>query len=100
MMKDIVMLILHGGASLDLDLPNQLQERCVLGGLLGNHEAIERFVRQRYIVVSPILRGASSNELGQEVQKYVREYLEKGLSDLGWSFVLNGTIPGITHRGQ
>jgi len=24
MMKDIVMLILHGGASLNLDLPNQL----------------------------------------------------------------------------
>jgi hypothetical protein len=45
MMKDIVMLIMHGGASLNVDLPNELQERCVLGGLLGNHEAIERFVR-------------------------------------------------------
>jgi hypothetical protein len=84
MMKDIVMLILHGGASLNVDLPNQLQERCVLGGLLGNHEAIERFVRQRYIVVSPILRGASSNELGQEVQKYVKGYLEEHLSEFGW----------------
>jgi hypothetical protein len=45
MMKDIVMLILHGGASLNVDLPNELQERCVLGGVLGNHEAIECFVR-------------------------------------------------------
>jgi hypothetical protein len=97
MMRDIVMLIMHGGASLNVDLPSQLQERCVLGGLLGNHEAIERFVRQRYIVVSPLLRGASSNELGQEVQKYVKEYLEKSLRNLGWSFVLNGTIPGISH---
>jgi hypothetical protein len=97
MMKDIVMLIMHGGASLNVDLPNELQERCVLGGLLGNHEAIERFVRQRYIVVSPILRGASSNELGQEVQKYVKSYLEKRLSKSGWKFNLNGTIPGISH---
>jgi hypothetical protein len=97
MMKDIVMLILHGGASLNVDLPNQLQERCVLGGLLGNHEAIDRFVRQRYIVVSPILRGASSNELGQEVQKYVKSYLEERLSKFGWKFNLNGTIPGISH---
>lgn len=97
MMKDIVMLIMHGGASLNVDLPNELQERCVLGGLLGNHEAIERFVRQRYIVVSPILRGASSNELGQEVQKYVKSYLEERLSKSGWKFNLNGTIPGISH---
>jgi hypothetical protein len=97
MMKDIVMLIMHGGASLNVDLPNELQERCVLGGLLGNHEAIERFVRQRYIVVSPILRGASSNELGQEVQKYVKSYLEEHLSEFGWRFNLNGTIPGISH---
>jgi hypothetical protein len=51
-------------------------------------------------VVSPLLRGASSNELGQEVQKYVKEYLEKSLSDLGWSFDLNGTIPGISHTGD
>jgi len=97
MMRDIVMLIMHGGASLNFNLPDQLQERCILGGLLGNHEAIERFVRQRYIVVSPILRGASSNELGQEVQKYVKSYLEERLSKFGWKFNLNGTIPGISH---
>ncbi len=95
-MRDVIMLILFGGASLNLHLPADLQERCTIGGLLGNHEAIERFVRQRYIVVSAILRGATSNELGQEMQKYVKEFLEDYFKDKGWNFTQNGTISGIS----
>jgi hypothetical protein len=95
-MKDVIMLILFGSAALNLDLPAELEERCTIGGLLGNHEAIARFVRQRYIVVSAILRGAISNELGQEMQKYVKEFLEDYFRGGGWSFRQNGTIPGIS----
>jgi hypothetical protein len=95
-MKDVIMLILFGSAALNLDLPAELEERCTIGGLLGNHEAIARFVRQRYIVVSAILRGAISNELGHEMQKYVKEFLEDYFRGGGWSFRQNGTIPGIS----
>ncbi len=76
-MRDVIMLILFGGASLNLHLPADLQERCTIGGLLGNHEAIERFVRQRYIMVSAILRGATSNELGQEMQKICKRFFRR-----------------------
>lgn len=43
MMKDIVMLIMHGGASLNVDLPNQLQERCILGGITGKPRSHRAF---------------------------------------------------------
>jgi tRNA A37 threonylcarbamoyltransferase TsaD len=43
MMKDIVMLIMHGGASLNVDLPNELQERCVLGGVTGKPRSHRAF---------------------------------------------------------
>lgn len=95
-MEDVITLILFGGAATDLNLPDDLMERCSVGGLLGNYEAIERFVRQRYIVVSAILRGATSNELGQEVQNYVTEFLNRRLGASGWHFTRNGTIPGIS----
>lgn len=75
LMEDVIMFILFGGAAVNLSLPPDLQERCTIGGLLGNCEAIERFVRQRYIVVSAILGGATSNELGQEIQNYVQDFL-------------------------
>jgi len=95
-MEDVIMLILFGDASVNLELPAELTERCSIGGLLGNHEAIEHFVRQRYILVSTILRGATSNELGQAVQNYVMEFLRKRFEPKGWNFTRNGTIAGIS----
>jgi hypothetical protein len=46
--------------------------------------------------VSAILRGATSNELGQEIQKYVKEFLEDYFKGRGWSFRQNATIPSIS----
>ncbi len=101
LIEDTIMLILFGGAALNLSLPAELQERCSVGGLLGDHEAIERFVRQRYIMVSAILRGATSNELGQEIQNYVIQFLTNRFPpETGWSFLRNGTIPGISQTGD
>jgi hypothetical protein len=99
-MQDVIMLILFGGAAINLDLPGELIENCSIGGLLGNREAIERFVCQRYIVVSAILRGATSNELGQAVQDYVIEFLRDRFNSKGWSFARNTVIPGISPSGD
>jgi hypothetical protein len=79
-------------------LPEVLRERCILGGLLGRKQELEEFVRQRYIWVSRITGGATSNRLGQLAQQYVREFLLQALPD--WTFISNGSIPGISHNEQ
>lgn len=64
-MKDVAMLILYGGVSLGNTLPAEIQEKCVIGDLIGKDEELTAFVRQNYIRVSRQLAGATANSLGQ-----------------------------------
>lgn len=98
-MHDVVMLLLHAGSSFGNTLPESEKSKCVIGSLIGDDDALERFVKQSYIRISSQLRGATSNALGQIAQDYVLEILKRELpAASGWSFHKNGSIPGISHN--
>ena len=95
-MEDVAMVLLHGGSATGVQLPEILLEKCILGSLIGRKEELEKFVKQRYILVSKITGGATSNALGQLAQDYVRDSLKRELPD--WRITRNGTIPGLSQN--
>lgn len=94
-MEDVAMLLIHGGASIDTGLPDNVLDKCIIGSLIGYGRELDDFVRQRYIHVSKITGGATSNALGQLCQSYVCERLKSMLRE--WDFSRH-TIPGISHN--
>jgi hypothetical protein len=94
--EDVIMLLLFGSAVMNAALPQMIGEKCMIGTLIGKTAELEKFVKQRYIFVSRITAGATSNSLGQIAQDYVCAQLRKGLQ--GWTINRNGTIPGISHN--
>jgi hypothetical protein len=94
-MEDVAMLLIHGGASIDPDIPDVIPEKCIIGSLIGQKRELDSFVRQRYIHVSRITGGAASNTMGQLCQSYVLDHLRNQLN--GWDFSQH-TIPGISHN--
>ena len=94
-MEDVAMLLIHGGASLEPGLPDDILEHCIIGSLIGHKAELDSFVRQRYIHVSRVTRGAKANAMGQLCQAYVRERLARTLPK--WDFSRH-TIPGISHN--
>jgi len=95
-MEDVAMLLMHGGAMTGISLPSPLDEKCSIGSLLGHNEELTRFVKQRYVLVSRITGGATSNALGQLAQSFVRDTLAEALPQ--WKITRNGTVPGISHN--
>jgi hypothetical protein len=94
-MEDVAMLLIHGGASIDPGMPDEISDKCIVGSLIGRKRELDSFVRQRYIHVSRITGGAASNTMGQLCQSYVREQLQIALPN--WNFTRH-TIPGISHN--
>ncbi|MGD0541572.1 MAG: hypothetical protein ABSB33_08645 [Tepidisphaeraceae bacterium] len=93
--EDVAMLLMHGGTSVDRGIPDAIPEKCIIGTLTGHKRELDSFVRQRYILVSRITRGATANTMGQLCQAYVKERLQNALRD--WDFSRH-TIPGISHN--
>jgi hypothetical protein len=89
------MLLLHGASALQDSLSEIIQNKCNIGSLIGRKEELDTFVRQRYILVSKITGGATSNALGQMAEGYVKEKLQEALPD--WT-IRKGTIPGISQN--
>jgi hypothetical protein len=96
-MEDVVMLLLHAATSVGDSLSEDIKSKCTIGGLIGNAEEIEKFVRQNYIRVSKQVAGATSNAMGQLAQDFVIEKLKMLLP--AWSFIRNGTLPNVSHTG-
>jgi hypothetical protein len=96
LMEDVAMLLLHGSTVQTESIPEIVRDRCIIGSLIGDKQEIEKFVKQRYIWVSRITGGATSNTMGQIAQDYVRDILSENLPD--WKIKRNGTIPGISHN--
>jgi hypothetical protein len=96
-MEDVIMLILFGGAALATDIPNEIQEKCNIGNLIGEKEELDAFVKQRYIWVSRITGGATSNALGNLAQQYVVNYLKEKLKT--WDFS-QSKIPNISQNDR
>jgi len=94
-MEDVIMLLLFGYALRDEKFPKSIAEKCIIGGFIGRKSELQRFVKQRYIVVSRITGGAKSNMLGQFAEKYVLDTLKKILPE--WK-ISHGTIDGISHN--
>lgn len=94
-MEDVAMLLIHGGASIDPGIPDEIPEKCIIGTLIGRKPELDTFVRQRYIHVSRITGGSTSNAMGQLCQVYVRERLQSKLKN--WDFSQH-TIAGISHN--
>lgn len=84
MMEDVCNLLLFGGSEISADIPNVIEERCIIGSLIGEVDELERFVKQRYIWVSRITGGATANAMGHLVQGYVVDYLKESLPT--WRF--------------
>jgi len=74
LMEDVSMLLLFGGSSLDVDFPEEIIDKCIIGNLLGRSDELEIFVKQRYIWVSRITGGATANSMGQLAQNFVIDY--------------------------
>ena len=94
-MEDVIMLLMFGGSFLNVDLPQEILDKCMIGTLLGNKKELDTFVRQRYIWVSRITGGASANTMGYLVEEYVKEELKDLLND--WDFSKK-SIPGISQN--
>jgi hypothetical protein len=82
--EDITNLLLFGGVALAENIPADIEEKCVIGNLIGHKKELDTFVRQRYIWVSRITGGATANSLGNLAQKYVIDYLQDKLPN--WDF--------------
>lgn len=87
--EDMIMILMHGSTSNACD--HAALSSCEIGTLLGKPHILEKFVKQRYIMVSRITGGATSNSLGQLAQKEVVAHLRKNLGQ-GYSVISNGCI--------
>ncbi|NJL89276.1 MAG: hypothetical protein HC916_05330 [Coleofasciculaceae cyanobacterium SM2_1_6] len=72
--RDMTMILLYASTSNISGYAGL--DACLLGSLLGNEVALERHIKQRYIVVSRITGGANANSLGQLAQNYIVKYLK------------------------
>lgn len=79
MTKDMIAILLFGATS-ELAEQGGL-DKCEIGALLGNDDELKKFVKQRYILVSRITGGATSNSLGQLAQTEIIEFLAAELGD-------------------
>jgi len=96
-MVDVAMLLLYGSLVTNDSLPSEVKDKCVIGSLMGNGEELERFVRENYIRVSRQVGGATSNELGQQVQNYVVTKLKEVLP-ANWTVHRDSTLPNVAHK--
>jgi hypothetical protein len=83
------MILMHG-ATADVAHLAAL-EKCEIGMLLGDADAIDKYVREKYIHVSRITTGASANGLGQIAQTYVLNTL-RGMLKKEYKIKRNGSI--------
>jgi len=95
-MEDVITLLIHGAASTNEKLPQVIADKCIIGAILGNKPALDKFVRQRYIWVSRITGGATANAMGQLAQDYVKHELQSMLPR--WDFSKKN-IGGISQTG-
>jgi hypothetical protein len=87
--EDIIMILLHAAASQASS--EAALSSCEIGSLLGKDEALQQYVKQRYILVSRITGGATANSLGQLAQKEVVDYLKNVLDDT-YTIISNGSV--------
>jgi len=93
--RDVIMLIMFGGLATSINVPDEIEQKCILGAMIGNIRLLEEYIKHRYIWVSKITGGAKSNRMGQLAQEYIREKLKVYLPE--WDFSRK-SIPGISQN--
>lgn len=94
--KDIIMLLLFGGAATNAST-RAILFKCIPFEFLGDDLRIEEYVRQNYIRVSRIIGGKTASDLGNVAQQYVVRYLSTHLGT-NYNVRSNGTVPGVTQN--
>lgn len=99
--KDAIALLLFGSAYSDenLEVASTLA-KCEIGDYLGKIDELTTFVKQRYIWVSRITGGATSNNLGQIAQRFVAEYISEHLGLAKVEIQYGGRLPNVTHTNS
>jgi hypothetical protein len=96
--KDAIALLLFGSAySGDDQKVASTLVKCEIGDYLGKPNELANFIKQRYIWVSQITRGAKANNLGQLAQKFVAQYIEESLGLDNIDIKPGGRLPNVTH---
>jgi hypothetical protein len=95
-MFDVIMLLLFGALDPNNNLPEEAQQRCSIGFLLGSPENITKFVKENYIRVSKQLSGEKANSLGHASQRYVASVLKDALPK-DWVIQEEGSLAGVSH---
>jgi hypothetical protein len=99
--KDAIALLLFGSAYSDEDQEvASTLARCEIGEYLGQTEELTTFLKQRYIWVSRITGGATSNTLGQIAQNFVAEYISEHLGLENVKVHQGGRLPNVTHTNK
>src|SRR3989344_6844477 len=88
--EDLISILLFGANSINEKTANNLS-KCEIGNLLGQKEALEKYVKEKSIWVSRITGGAQANTLGQVAQTYIVDYLKTKL-DKSFSVNRNGSV--------
>lgn len=91
--KDIIMLLIFGGASTS-DQANAILYRSNVYEYLGNTHLIDTYVRQNYIRVSKIIGGKTATDLGNVAQSFAADYLRSHLGK-DYNVRSNATIPHV-----
>jgi len=96
--KDAIALLLFGSTYSDenQEVASTLA-KCEIGEYIGKIDELTTFVEQRYIWVSRITGGATSNNLGQIAQKFVAEYISGNLGLENIKVQIGGRLPNVTH---
>lgn len=90
--RDVIAILMFAASAADEKLvESESLTKCEIGALLGQGEAIDHYVDQKYLWVSRITGGAEANMLGQYAQSYVVDYLKEQLGS-SYSVVRNGKI--------
>ncbi|MBI3242872.1 MAG: restriction endonuclease [Chloroflexi bacterium] len=96
--EDAIALLLFGSAySGDNEEIANTLAKCEIGEHLGKPAQLTDFIKQRYIWVSQITKGAKANSLGQIAQQFVARYLKEQLGLSGTDIKIGGRLPGVTH---
>lgn len=89
--EDVAAFLLFGSTYVNEEIAETTFSKCEIGSLLGLPEEIDKYVDQRYILVSRITGGAQANTLGQKAQSHVVEILREELSD-EYAITPNGKV--------
>lgn len=99
LIRDVIVILLFGSVCINSETADILS-KCEISDYIGKPDELAKFVKQRYIWVSRITTGVTTNTLGQEAQKFVTEFLEKEFGSRGVIVRQNSGIDGISHTSK